>query len=87
MVVAGVAGITTTTVLPDHIWTCTGRYRVVTYQDCQGDDSKRCYFLEHFAQYRPCVQICNDVVVGSIGERNLERIVQGFTHPFLFCTV
>ena len=27
------------------------------------------------------------VAVGSIDEKNLERIVQVFTHPFLFCTV
>mgnify|MGYP001793482275 FL=1 len=48
---AGMPGVTTTTVSLDLVWTCTGRHSGVTYQDCQGDDSKGFNFLEHFAQY------------------------------------
>ena len=48
---ADMAGVTTTTVSQDLIWTSTGRYSIMTHQDCQGDDSKGCYCLEHFARY------------------------------------
>ena len=33
---ADIAGKATTSIPHDLIWTCTGRYSGLTYQDCQG---------------------------------------------------
>ena len=82
---AGMPGVTTTTVSLDLIWTCTGLHSGVTYQDCQGDDSKGFNFLEHFAQYRPCARICNDVVVGSIDEEKCRAYCTGDLHNLCLC--
>ena len=64
---------------PVVTWDCTGRYSSLTYQDCQGQyyDTSGCYFLEHFAQYRPCAQICNDDVVHSIDEEKCRAYCSG----------
>ena len=69
----------TTTSPGDYTWHCEGPYSKLTYQDCQEPyyDSEGCDFLEHFAQYRPCAQICNNVVVHSIDEEKCRAYCDG----------
>ena len=84
---ADIAGKATTSIPHDLIWTCTGRYSGLTYLDSPGVyyDSSGCYFLEHFAQYRPCARICNDVVVGSTDEEKCRAYCTGDLHNLCLC--
>ncbi|XP_067939072.1 uncharacterized protein [Watersipora subatra] len=52
------------------IWKCSGKQSEYTYFDCQTDRSLTdgCYYLIHFAQYRPCNDVCDGVKVGSRDE-------------------
>ncbi|XP_067939259.1 uncharacterized protein [Watersipora subatra] len=51
-------------------WQCSGKQSEYTYLDCQTDRSLTdgCYYLIHFAQYRPCNDVCDGVEVGSRDE-------------------
>lgn len=58
---------TTVTPIPLLTWLCTGPYSDLDYRDCEGVYyiTPGCYFLEPIDKYRPCAEICNDVVVNS----------------------
>ncbi|XP_067939757.1 uncharacterized protein [Watersipora subatra] len=54
----------------DGIWQCSGKQSEYTYLDCQTDRNLTdgCYYLIHFAQYRPCNEVCDGVEIGSKDE-------------------
>lgn len=60
-------------------WHCTGQYSDLTYRDCEGwyYNTTGCFFLEHFAQYRACATICNDVIVHTIAEMKCRSYCPG----------
>ncbi|XP_067946950.1 uncharacterized protein [Watersipora subatra] len=51
-------------------WVCTGKLSRVTFDDCDklGSQGQGCYYLRHFAQYRSCADICNDVIHYSLDQ-------------------
>ena len=63
----------------EYSWHCTGPYSKLTYNDCMGNlfNTSGCYFKEHFAQYRPCSQECNNVVLGSLDEERCKAYCPG----------
>ena len=58
---------------------CTGSYSHLTFTDCQGAfyNSTGCYYLEDFAEYRPCSAICNSVTPGSLDEEKCRTYCPG----------
>lgn len=60
------------------IWRCSGDM-ARTYKECQlkGPEDKGCYFLPHFAQYRPCFPICDGAVANTMDDSRCESICVG----------
>ena len=61
------------------ILSCDGPYSDLTFDDCQGTyfNTSGCYFLENFAQYRPCDDICNYVILDSLDDYKCQDYCPG----------
>lgn len=60
------------------IWRCSGDM-TRTFKECQlkGPEDKGCYFLDNFAQYRPCFPICDGAVANTMDDSRCESICVG----------
>ncbi|XP_067939353.1 uncharacterized protein [Watersipora subatra] len=71
----------------DGSWQCSGKQSEYTYLDCQTDRSLTdgCYYLIHFAQYRPCNEVCDGVEVGSRDEERCNSDCPNFLR--MYCKI
>ena len=76
---ASCASMSATDLYMHQILICAGKFSTLTYTLCSGDyyNSAGCYFKEFFNQYRPCADICNNVVYGSLEDEKCRATCPG----------